>query len=368
MNNSAQDQFFMERAFNLASLATGRTSPNPLVGCVIVQDDQIIGEGYHAKAGTPHAEVHALEAAGANSEGSTVYVTLEPCSHYGRTPPCADALIKAGVNRVVISITDPNPLVSGQGIKKLREAGITVEVGLLVEKAMKINETFLKVITRKLPFVLYKCALTLDGKTAVASGDSKWITSEKARHYVHELRNIYDVIMIGSNTVIKDNPMLTCRNIVGGRDPVRLIVDGQLSISLDAQVLTNSSSPCIVATTLSADPEKLKVLQENENIEVWQYPTERHVPLTKLMQNIAIKGWNSVLLEGGGMLAGKMLKKNLIDKIEFIFAPKLAGSGPSPLSGLNLATMKEAISLNDLEIHEYAGDYLFSGYVNNDSK
>lgn len=362
------DRIFMERALELALLAAGRTSPNPLVGCVIVQDGQIIGEGYHAKAGTPHAEVHALQAAGARSEGSTVYVTLEPCSHYGRTPPCAEALIKARVKRVVVAMTDPNPLVSGRGIKKLREAAITVDVGLLAEKAKKINEGFIKAITAKLPFVLYKCALTLDGKTTVASGDSKWITSEGARQYVHSLRNIYDVIMVGSNTVIQDNPLLTCRNIEGGRDPVKLIVDGRLNISLAAQAITNSFAPCIIATSQAADPEKLKRIQERKNIEVWQYPTERQVPLTKLMQDIAGKGWNSVLLEGGGLLAGRMAKEKLIDKIEFIFAPKLAGSGASPLSGLSLSKMEEALKIADMELQNLAGNYLFSGYVQYDSK
>lgn len=364
------DHFFMERALELALNAQGRTSPNPLVGCVLVKEGRIIGEGYHAKAGTPHAEVNALRAAGDQASGSEAYVTLEPCSHFGRTPPCADALIKAGIKRVVVAMTDPNPLVKGQGIKKLQEAGITVELGLLAEKAAKANEAFIKVITRKLPFVLYKSALTFDGKTSVSSGDSKWITSEGARQYVHGLRNSYDVVMVGSGTVIRDNPLLTCRGIQGGRDPVKLIVDGTLALPLNSQVLTTPDSALtIIATSQAADPNKLQLLlerinQQKANLEIWQYPTDHHVPLGKLMQDAAAKGFNSILLEGGGILAGKMLEENLIDKIEFIYAPKLAGSGTSPLSGFHLDKMAEAVQIRDWEISDLFGDIKISGYIN----
>lgn len=365
---TSDDRHYMEHALTLSLLAAGRTSPNPLVGCVIVQNGQIVGEGYHQKAGTPHAEVHALKAAGTKAKNAAVYVTLEPCSHYGRTPPCADALIAAGVKRVVVAMVDPNPLVSGQGVKKLQDAGIIVETGLLAEKARSINETFIKAITTKLPFVLYKAAMTLDGKTAVSSGDSKWITSPEARHYVHELRNNYDVIMVGSPTVLQDDPLLTCRNIVDSRDPVRLVVDGSLSLPTNAQVLNNpSSSACIIATTLAADDSKIRELKETypeEKLEIWQYPTARHVPLVDLMQDIAARGLNSILLESGGILAGKMLESQLVDKIEFIIAPKLAGSGPSPLSGLHLAKMADAINLDQLQVSEVGGNYRFTGYIN----
>jgi diaminohydroxyphosphoribosylaminopyrimidine deaminase/5-amino-6-(5-phosphoribosylamino)uracil reductase len=196
MKNNPQDEFFMQRALDLSLLAAGRTSPNPLVGCVIVKNNEIVGEGFHAKAGTPHAEIVALQAASEQAMGADVYVTLEPCSHYGRTPPCTEALIKAAVKRVIVAMPDPNPLVNGRGLKKLKEAGIEVEVGLLAKKAGRINESFIKAVTHKIPFVLYKSALTLDGKTAVRSGDSKWITSEGARQYVHNLRNTYDVVMV----------------------------------------------------------------------------------------------------------------------------------------------------------------------------
>ncbi len=360
------DKTYMKKALKLARLAVGRTSPNPLVGCVIVQNNHVVGEGYHHQAGTPHAEVHALRAAGDQSLGSDVYVTLEPCSHYGRTPPCSDALINAGVKRVVVAMTDPNPLVRGRGIKKLQDAGIKVEVGLLGEEAQKLNEPFIKAITTKMPFVLYKCALTLDGKTAVASGHSKWITSKGSRHYVHGLRNEYDVIMLGSQTVLQDDPELTCRNIEGGRDPVRLIVDGTLSLPVNSKVLSSSDTLCIIATSRSADKEKLEVLQEKSNIQIWQYDTDRHVPLRTLMQDVANHGLNSILLEGGGTLAGKMLEEKLIDKIEFIFAPKLAGSGPSPLSGIELSKMDQAFRLKDTQVVLLTDDYHFIGYLDYD--
>ena len=360
---SSQDHYFMQRAIEISQKAQGRTSPNPLVGCVIVKDGLIIGEGYHLKAGTPHAEVHALSAAGLAAEGADVYVTLEPCSHHGRTPPCSEALIAAKVKRVVVAMQDPNPLVSGRGIDMLKEAGISVEVGLLVEQAKRTNKPFLKTITRKLPYVLYKSALTLDGSIAVSSGDSKWVTSEESRAYAHELRDIYDVIMVGSGTVLSDNPLLTCRK-TGGRNPLKLVVDGTLKTPLDANVLANSL--CIVATSQAADPVKLAVLNEMSDVEVWQYAESRHVPISKLMQDLVQRGFNSVLLEGGGDLAGRMLQEHLIDKIEFIFAPKLAGSGPSPLSGLTLEKMSEAIKVKNIEFEQIGGDYKLAAEIDYD--
>ncbi|MFA6808066.1 MAG: bifunctional diaminohydroxyphosphoribosylaminopyrimidine deaminase/5-amino-6-(5-phosphoribosylamino)uracil reductase RibD, partial [Eubacteriales bacterium] len=265
------ESYFMKRALTLAKMATGKTSPNPLVGCVIVKNNLIVGEGFHAKAGTLHAERHALAAAGDKAEGADVYVTLEPCSHYGRTPPCCDALIAAKVKKVYVAMTDPNPLVSGKGIAKLKDSGITVISGLLEEESKKMNESFIKAITSKLPFVLYKAALSLDGKTALESGDSSWISSPKSREYVHQLRSELDVIMVGSKTANLDNPLLTSR-IENGRDPVRIIVDGKLSLLENAKVLSSSSTaPCIIAVSKAAPEEKIKLFNQLNNVEVWQY-------------------------------------------------------------------------------------------------
>ena len=358
------DEKYMRRALELAVKAIGRTSPNPLVGCVIVKDSLVIGEGYHHKAGTPHAEVHALAIAGDQARGATAYVTLEPCSHFGRTPPCADALICAGIERVVVAMKDPNPLVAGRGIDRLREAGITVDVGLLRQEASVINEVFIKVITSGLPFVVYKTAMTLDGKIATETGDSRWVSQAKSRHYVHQLRDRYDVILVGSETVIQDNPALTCR-LPGGRDPIRLIVDGQLRIPEKAQVLSVSEhSLCIIATTQAASPDKVERLGHLEQVEVWQYDTPRHVPLEKLLSDLVRRGWTSVLLEGGGGLAGTLLKEQCVDKIEFFIAPKfVGGNGPSPLSGLHIQHMADALELQDLQIDMNSGDLHVTGYL-----
>lgn len=354
----------MARALELAALAAGRTSPNPMVGCVITHNDKVIGEGYHHQAGSPHAEVNALYAAGDKAKGATVYVTLEPCSHYGRTPPCAEALLKAGVNRVVVAMTDPNPLVAGKGIQRLRECGTQVEVGLLSAEAARLNEEYIKAISTGLPFVVYKSAQTLDGKTATTTGDSRWISNPQSRELVHQLRNRYDVIMVGSETVKADNPALNCR-LADGRDPVRLIVDGNLNISVDAQVLTSSkSSPCVIATTLAASKTKLAQLNSLPGVEIWQYPTERFVPLELLLRDFVKRGWTGVLLEGGSKLAGIMIVAKLVDKVYFIIAPKLiGGNGPSSLSGLNITKMSEALLLNNVQVDTKAQDIHISGYL-----
>ncbi|TGE36959.1 bifunctional diaminohydroxyphosphoribosylaminopyrimidine deaminase/5-amino-6-(5-phosphoribosylamino)uracil reductase RibD [Desulfosporosinus fructosivorans] len=362
--SNSNDERFMKRALDLAIKAMGRTSPNPLVGCVIAKDDQIVGEGYHLKAGTPHAEVHALADAGELARDATAYVTLEPCSHFGRTPPCAEALIRAGVKRVVVAMSDPNPLVSGRGIARLREIGIQVDVGLMCQEASLINEVFIKAITTGLPFVVYKTAMTLDGKIATETGDSRWVSSEGSRQYVHQLRDRYDVILAGSETVLIDNPALTCR-LPSGRDPIRLIVDGKLRIPENAQVLSSSAlSPCVIATTQAASREKLGRLNLLSGVEVWQYDTPRHVPLEKLLCDLVRRGWTSVLLEGGGGLAGTLIKEQCVDKVEFFIAPKLVGgNGPSPLSGLHIQHMSDALELHDLLFDMNSGDLHVTGYT-----
>lgn len=363
-SSNLNDEIFMRRALELALKARGRTSPNPLVGCVIVKDDQIVGEGYHLKAGTPHAEVHALASAGDQACGATAYVTLEPCSHFGRTPPCANALISSKIKRVVVAMKDPNPLVSGRGIDRLRKAGIEVNVGLLEQEAAAINEVFVKAITTGLPFVVYKTAMTLDGKIATETGDSRWVSNEKSRHYVHQLRDLYDVILVGSETVIRDNPSLTCR-ISNGKDPIRLIVDGQLRISKNAHVLTSSThSPCVIATAQAASAEKAAYFKTLDNVEIWQYNTPRHVPLDKLFRDLVDRGWTSVLLEGGGGLAGSLIQKGLVDKIEFFIASKLVGgNGPSPLAGLHVKHMSDAKTLKNLNFDLDTGDLHVTGYL-----
>lgn len=363
---SESDHLYMQRALCLAKLAEGRTSPNPMVGCVIVHDNKIVGEGFHQKVGTPHAEVHALEAAGGLTQGATAYITLEPCSHYGRTPPCADALIRAGIHRAVVAMVDPNPLVAGRGIKRLREAGLEVQVGLKAGEASRLNEVFSKSIASGLPFITYKSALSLDGKISTGGGDSRWVSTSQSREFAHRLRNLVDVIMVGSQTVAKDNPRLTCR-LPKGKDPVRLLIDGTLGLAEDAQILSSSSSaPCIIATSLAAPPDKLTRLRRCSGVEVWQYETARHVPLELLLRDLVRRGWTSVLLEGGGGLAGRMLAAGLLDKVEFFLALKfIGGNGPSPFSGFSIAQMSEAISLTQAEVSTETGDIHITGYIGN---
>jgi len=362
---SPVDEEYMRLALTLAAQARGRTSPNPMVGCVIVRDGRIVGQGYHRQAGTPHAEVHALSAAGDLAEGSTLYVTLEPCCHIGRTPPCADAIIRAGVKRVVAAMVDPNPLVAGKGLARLREAGVEVATGLLATEAARLNEAFLKAITVGLPWVTYKAAFTVDGQIAAASGDSYWVSNEASRQMAHQMRNDHDVIMVGSETVLHDDPQLNCR-CQGGRDPVRLVVDGELRTPVTARILRSSpAAPCILATSQAAPAAKIAELAALPGVEIWSYPSLRHVPLRDLAADIQKRGWNSILLEGGSKLAGAMLDAGLIDKIEFFLAPKLLGSqGLAPFAGRERRRMAEALPLHDWTISVATGDIHLTAYVN----
>jgi diaminohydroxyphosphoribosylaminopyrimidine deaminase/5-amino-6-(5-phosphoribosylamino)uracil reductase len=256
------DMEYMQRAIELATQARGRTSPNPMVGAVIVKDGKIIGEGYHKKAGTPHAEIHALAAAGNEARGATLYVSLEPCCHHGRTPPCTEAIINSGIKRVVIAALDPNPKVAGGGLQRLKEAGIDAEFGLMQEAAMELNAVFFKYIQRALPYVALKTAMTLDGKIAAGSGDSRWITGPEARQHVHQLRNIYDAIMVGIGTVLADNPRLNTRLQEGqGRDPVRVIIDNQLDLPVNSIIAQSSrEQPSLVFCGKEIDEHKASEL------------------------------------------------------------------------------------------------------------
>jgi diaminohydroxyphosphoribosylaminopyrimidine deaminase/5-amino-6-(5-phosphoribosylamino)uracil reductase len=255
------DNFFMQRALRLAKKGMGTTSPNPMVGSVVVKNGEIVGEGFHRKAGEAHAEIIALESAGQRAKGAELYLTLEPCIHYGKTPPCVEALIKAGVERAVIAMQDPNPLVAGQAIKKLKKAGVDVTVGVMREEAKKLNEVFIKYITTKRPFVIGKIAQSLDGKVALSTGESKWITSEPARVKVHELRSWCDAVMVGIGTMLADDPLLTCRLPGKRKSQTRIIVDSTAKIPLDARIFENGNGRIILATTDMADKKKIKILR-----------------------------------------------------------------------------------------------------------
>ncbi|PKM88904.1 MAG: riboflavin biosynthesis protein RibD [Firmicutes bacterium HGW-Firmicutes-12] len=358
------DSNFMRLALELAGKARGRTSPNPLVGAVVVKDGRIIGRGYHKKAGTDHAEVHALLEAGDKAEGADLYVTLEPCNHYGRTPPCTESIIRAGIKRVFIALQDPNPLVSGQGIQKLRSCGIEVYERIMEEEAKLQNEVFLKYISTKLPFVALKTAISLDGKIATETGDSKWITGEEARFHGHMLRNTYDAIMVGIGTVVADNPSLTCRLPNGdGRDPVRIIVDSKLSISLEAQVLHhNSSAPTLVATTAQASKDRIKAVEKWARVLIVN--DGPLVSLQDLLRNLGEQEISSVLVEGGGHLNGSFLREQLVDKFYFYVAPKLIGGAraPGPFQGNGILELENAVEISKLSLKPLGNDILFTGY------
>ncbi len=356
------DEKMMRRALALARRGVGKTSPNPAVGCVIVKDGEIVSEGWHKKAGGPHAEVNALAMAGARSKGADAYVTLEPCSHFGKTPPCADALIEAGVARVFAGMVDPNPLVAGKGLERLRSAGIEAVAGILEDSCRLVNEPFIKHVTTGLPFVILKSALTLDGKTATTTGDSRWITNERSRRYVHRLRSGVDAIMVGVGTVIADDPQLTSR-IPGGKDPLRVIVDSRLRIPLDARLLRQKSQArTLVATLVDDDARSAPIRGSGAGLVICR-EKDGWVDLHYLMARLGAMGVQSVLLEGGSTLAGEMLRQGLIDKFLFFYAPKLVGGdGPGPFAGKGAARMEDAIKLGSMTYTRFGDDILIEGY------
>lgn len=361
------DLYYMQRALELAELGLGRTSPNPAVGAVIVKDGVIVGEGYHQKAGTPHAEIHALRQAGELARGADIYVTLEPCSHYGKTPPCANALIEAGIKRVVAAVLDPNPLVAGQGMEILKRAGIETQVGVLEEPARKLNEAFFKFITIQRPFVAIKTAMTLDGKIATRQGNSRWITSAEARKYVHQLRNRYDAIMVGIGTVLADDPMLNTRlDDPAARDPVRVIIDGQLYLPLNSQIAkTSYKQPTLVYTSRNADRQRENALKE-QGLEIIRVGgTENNLDLGQVMDDLGKRGLISILVEGGAGLNASLLEQKLVDKLYWFIAPKIIGShqAPGPVAGTGAAAMDEAILLYDIEQQQIGNDLLIKAYT-----
>ena len=362
------DEKYMRLAMQLAGNAIGRTSPNPLVGAVIVKDNRVVGCGWHRKAGTPHAEVHALNQAGELAQGADVYVTLEPCAHYGKTPPCAKALVEAKVKNVYGGLLDVNPKVAGKGFKILEDAGIHVEYGFLQDELRKQNEVFFKWIEHKKPFVVLKAAMTLDGKIATATGQSKWITNETSRAYGYKLRDIYDGIMVGINTVIEDNPMLTAR-VDGGKNPIRIVVDSSLKIDINANVIQDKSAKTIIATTDKADKDKILKLQAQDvDVIVVDKDENDKVDIEKLLDILGQQNICSILVEGGATLSGSFVAKKLVDKVYFFIAPKIVGGkeAKTPVAGTGILNLQEALALKDIQIEKLEEDILIIGRVDKD--
>lgn len=361
-----RDLAYMRMAYGLAEKARGRSSPNPLVGSVIVRQGAIIGHGYHEEAGKPHAEIMALRKAGRRAKGATIYVTLEPCVHWGRTPPCVDSLIESGLKRAVISAYDPNPLVYKKGVRRLRKAGLEVSVGLLEERNARLNEVYTKYITRKIPFVTLKAALTLDGKTATRTGDSRWISAAGTRNYIHLLRGEHDALMIGITTLIKDDPLLTVRHPNWGDKKIsRVILDPQLRFPLTARILmTFSGGPIIVVAREGASPGKAAALRK-KGVEI--------IPLKKswkagglesILAELGEREITSLLVEGGSHLQTGFIDSRLADKIILTISPKLVGGRDAPgfFAGEGARKIGEALAVKSLRTFSLGDDIILEGY------
>ena len=358
----------MKLALELAKKGIGRVHPNPMVGAVIVKDGKILGQGYHKKCGEGHAEVNAFKDAeekNENVEGAEMYVTLEPCSHFGKTPPCADKIIEKKISKVFIGTLDPNPLVAGRGVKKLKDAGIYVEYGILESECYKLNEVFMKYIVKKEPFVVMKTGMSLDGKIATYSGESKWITEERSREDVHNLRNELTGIMVGINTVLKDNPQLTCR-VNGGRNPIRIIVDSNLKIPMDCKIVNTAKEvETIIATTDKANLDKINSL-EDKGVKIIVVPSKNgKVNLKELMTILGKLKIDSILLEGGGTLNFSALEEGIVDKVKIYIAPKIIGGKDSktPIEGKGIDNLKDAFKITNLSVSTIGEDILVEGYV-----
>lgn len=355
-------EFYMDLALQNARAMKGQTDPNPLVGSVIVNDSRIVGVGTHLKAGEPHAEIHALRMAGENARGGTIYVTLEPCSHHGRTGPCAVAIVKAGIKKVVIAALDPNPLVAGNGVRILEEAGIEVITGIRERQSLEMNEVFNKYIVTKKPFVTMKAASTLDGKTASRSMDSKWITSEDSRLDVHRQRNEHGAILVGVQTVLEDDPSLTAR-IPNGRNPVRIVMDNTLKTPFHAKVVADGQAETIIFTSKKHDPEKKRRLEER-GIQIFGADTEAFVTPQYVLEKLGELGISSVLIEGGGTIHAAFLESASVDKVLVYFAPKLIGGKEAPtfLEGTGIEKMASAIEMANYRMESIGADFRFTGY------
>jgi diaminohydroxyphosphoribosylaminopyrimidine deaminase / 5-amino-6-(5-phosphoribosylamino)uracil reductase len=360
---SKSDQHFMRLALDLAGEVLGRTSPNPAVGCVIVRRGRIVSKGATAPGGRPHAETRALDAAGRRARGATAYVSFEPCAHQGQTPPCAQALIDAGVSRVVVGCIDPYPAVSGRGIAMLRRAGVKVTAGVLEDECARLNEGFVTRITRGRPFVILKLAASLDGRIAAASGDSRWISSPASRGLVHRWRSQCDAVIVGAGTVLADNPRLTCR-IPGGRDPARVIVDARVRVSPQARIFRDRSDAPTILVTTRRNLSRAKRRWRVSRTEVIAAPSRGgEIALEKLMREFGRRGWCKVMIEGGAHLAGSALRAGIVDRVALFIAPKILGAGLPAIEGLGIGRASGALRLENLSARRVGDDLLLEATV-----
>lgn len=357
-------EYFMEAAIKLALKGKGKTSPNPMVGALVVKNGKIIGKGFHERAGLAHAEIMALTEAGKNAKGATLYVTLEPCAHFGRTPPCVDSIIKSGIKEVVIGMIDPNRLNNGKGVIILKEHRIKVKVGFLENKLKKINESFIKYITKGVPFITVKVAESLDGRIATKTGDSKWITSDKSRSLSHRMRQDYDAIMVGVNTVLRDNPKLD--TWFSKKHPKKVIVDSQLSVPQNAFIFSGNSQ--VILVTLPAKPgqetENRKILAQKAKILEVKEKTGQ-INLKDMLKKLARLEITNIIVEGGGTLNGSLFDEGLVDKVLIFISPKIIGGKEAigSVMGRGISRMEKAIRLKNITLKRIGEDFLVEGYV-----
>jgi len=356
--------FFMEYALRLALKAKGMTSPNPLVGAVVVKNGRVIGQGFHEKCGMDHAEVVALDDAGRDAKSATLYVTLEPCAHFGRTPPCVDRIIQSGIKRVVIGMIDPNPVNNGKGIQILRNHKIEVEVGFCEQKLKEINEAFIKYVTQRMPLVTVKVAESLDGRIATRTGDSHWISSDRSRMWSHRMRAFYDAIMVGVNTVLRDDPKLDAW--YSDRHPVKIIVDSQLSTPQKANIFSGKAA--VILVTLPVGPgqttENRSILGKKARI-LEVKGKEGQINLKDMLKKLARQGISNLLVEGGGTLIGSLFDEGLVDKVMFFISPKIIGGKDAigAVMGHGIARLDSAFHLKNVTIRRFGEDILVKGDI-----
>jgi len=361
-----REEKFMKEALRLAKKGSGSVEPNPLVGAVLVRQGKIVAKGWHRHFGGSHAEVDAIESCN-TPKGTTMYVTLEPCAHHGKTPPCTDAIIKAGIRRVVAASKDPSPHNRGKGFRKLREAGIEVEVGILEKEALELNAPFFKLTTTGLPYITVKWAMSLDGKIAAASGDSAWISSEKSRILVHRLRSKMDAVVVGVNTVLRDDPLLTVRHVRSKRTPVRIVLDHEAHTPANSALAqTASSVDTLIVSSAGASTKRVDAL-EKAGCVVLRVNTrdKKYIDLRNFMEFLGRRHFTNVLIEGGGEVIASALEDRLVDRIFAFVAPKIVGGrkAVSPVEGVGVPTVGEAIRMKEMKVRHIGGDMLIQGLV-----
>ncbi|MEO0094115.1 MAG: bifunctional diaminohydroxyphosphoribosylaminopyrimidine deaminase/5-amino-6-(5-phosphoribosylamino)uracil reductase RibD [candidate division WOR-3 bacterium] len=360
MRATEADEFFMAQALELAEKGRGFVAPNPLVGAVVVKNGKIVGKGYHEKFGRAHAEINALNEAKENARGATLYVTLEPCTFYGKTPACVDSLITAGLRRVVIATKDPNPKVFGKGVALLKKAGIETEVGIKEEIAQRQNESYFKFVKAQLPFVVLKLAQSLDGKIALLNGKSKWIDSPRSRNYSQKLRLYADAILVGINTILKDDPRLTCR-IVPDKELLKVVLDTNLQIPLNARVLNKGNT--LIFTAVEDSRKRNQLIRKGAKIITIKADQGRFLPWPRILSELYQIGIQTLLIEGGAKIAASALRAKIVDKVYLFLAPIFLGEGLSYTQGIELKSLKDAIKLKEYKLQQIGKDILIEGYL-----